>query len=62
MKSGETYDKFEQYMAGNVSEWNGGYLDLFRNFELRNFNMKVRGHKRKRPGKYIALIQAAVWF
>ena len=48
-KSGETYGNCWQDLPGNVSEWNGGYLDIFRNFELINSNMKVRGHKRKRP-------------
>ena len=45
----ETYGKYWQDLAGNVSERNGGYLDVFRNFEFINSNMKVRGHKRKRP-------------
>ena len=48
-KFGETYGKSWQDLAGNVSEWNGGYQDLFRNFELINSNMTVRGHTRKRP-------------
>ena len=47
-KIGETYGEAWQELASNVSEWNGGYVDLFRNFELINSHMTVRGHKRQR--------------
>ena len=42
LKLGETCGKTLQHLASNISEWNGGYLDLFRDFELINSHMTVR--------------------